>query len=107
MPHGGLALANSLATALEGSALFVLMRRRLGGLEGANLFRGFLQAGLATLGMSLAVSLWLMNNGSIWLIGLGGVALGSLVYGLLIWLMKVPEFHFLIRGILRRLKPAA
>ena len=34
MPHGGLALANSLATALEMVALLVLMRRRLDGIHG-------------------------------------------------------------------------
>ena len=34
MPHGGLALANSLATFLEMVGLLVFMRRRLGGLEG-------------------------------------------------------------------------
>ncbi len=106
MPHGGLALANSLATALEGSTLFILMRRRLGGLEGLNLLRGLLQAGLATLGMSLVVSLWLMNTGSMWLVGLGGVALGSLAYAVLIWLMKVPELNILIQGITRRLRQA-
>jgi len=33
MPLGGLALANSLATALEAIALLVMMRRRLGGLH--------------------------------------------------------------------------
>ena len=34
MPHGGLALANSLATGLEAACLLFLMRRQLGGLEG-------------------------------------------------------------------------
>ena len=33
LPLGGLALANSLATALEAAALLILMRRRLGGLN--------------------------------------------------------------------------
>jgi len=32
MPHGGLALANSFATALEAVALFVVMRKRLNGI---------------------------------------------------------------------------
>jgi putative peptidoglycan lipid II flippase len=34
MPHGGLALANSLATALEAAALFIVMRSRLKGMDG-------------------------------------------------------------------------
>src|SRR5512135_3750352 len=80
MPHGGLALANSLATALEMSALLFLMRRRLHGLNGAHLLRGFAQAGLASLGMSVVIWLWLLQPGSSWLVSLGGVALGGLVY---------------------------
>src|SRR6185503_13141916 len=41
MPHGGLALANSLATALEATALFIFMRQRLKGIEGSYVGRGF------------------------------------------------------------------
>ena len=33
MPHGGLSLANSLATAIEATALFAIMRKRLGSFE--------------------------------------------------------------------------
>ena len=44
-PHGGLALANSLATYLEAFALLFLMRRRLGGLHGRSILAGFGQPG--------------------------------------------------------------
>jgi putative peptidoglycan lipid II flippase len=104
MPHGGLALANSLATALEMTALFVLMRRRLKGLNGLSLSRGLLQAALATLGMSIVLIFWSRTQASFWLIGLGGVTLGGLVYILLIWAMRVPELDIVIRGVARRLK---
>ena len=40
MPHGGLALANSLATGLESIALVLLMRRRMKGLNGAYIWKG-------------------------------------------------------------------
>ncbi len=40
MPHGGLALANSFATALEAIALFIVMRKRLNGIEGKFIMRG-------------------------------------------------------------------
>src|SRR5512147_1661979 len=50
MPHGGLALANSLATALEATALFIFMRRRLNGIEGSYVARGFLACAVAVLG---------------------------------------------------------
>src|SRR5512133_4284864 len=37
MPHGGLALANSLATAIEAVILFSLIRRQLNGINGTNI----------------------------------------------------------------------
>ena len=107
MPHGGLALANSLATALEMTALFLLMRRRLEGIDGAYLARGFLQAALATLGMSAVVWLWSLATGPAWLIGLGGVALGGLSYVAAIWALRVPELGMLVAGLSRRLRRAA
>ena len=104
MPHGGLALANSLATALEMIVLFVLMRRRLEGIDGAHLARGFWQAAVATLGMSALIWLWSHAAGPAWLIGLGGVALGSLSYAAAIWALRVPELGLLVAGLSRRLK---
>jgi putative peptidoglycan lipid II flippase len=106
MPHGGLALANSLATALEMTALLVLMRRRLHGLEGWHVTRGLVQAVLATLGMSAAIWLWSYAASSAWLVGLGGVALGTLIYFAVIWALKVPELGMLLAVISRRLKHA-
>ena len=47
MPHGGLALANSLATGLESVTLVFLMRRRMKGLNGAHIWKG---VGVALLG---------------------------------------------------------
>jgi putative peptidoglycan lipid II flippase len=93
MPHGGLALANSLATALEGAALFLFMRKRLGGLEGPHLLRGFGAAALSTLGMSLGLWGWLKwtEGQSIWLIAAGGVVLGGFIYGLGLLILRVPE----------------
>ncbi len=107
MPHGGLALANSLATALEMTALFLLMRRRLAGLNGPQLLRGFMQAGLATVGMSAAIWLWSATQAPAWLIALGGVALGTLVYFALVWVMKVPELAMLMASLTRRLRRAS
>ena len=107
MPHGGLALANSFATALEMTALLVLMRRRLHGIEGGRITQGFLQAALAALGMSGVIWLWSRAVSDAWLLGLGGVTLGALVYMAVIWALKVPELSTLIAGVARRLKRAA
>lgn len=105
-PHGGLALANSLATALEATTLFVLMHRRLKGLAERHIQTGFAQAALATLAMSAVLLLWLRMERPAWLIGLGGVALGGLVYALAVWAMKVPELVIVLDRIARRLKRA-
>ena len=85
MPHGGLALANSLATGLEAVGLYVLMHRRLGGLEGKHILKGSTQAILATavMGMALWVWLGLTTSQPVWLVGLGGVLVGGAVYGIL------------------------
>ena len=99
MPHGGLALANSLATALEMVGLLFLMRKRLNGLDGTNILRGVGQASLATLGMGFALALWLQGYLSLtaWQVTLGGAALGAIVYCLGVWILKVPEFIVLSR----------
>lgn len=95
MPHGGLALANSLATALEALALLVLMRRRLGGIDGSQVAAGVAQFSLAALGMTLGLLLWMQAAKDLnpWLIGLGGVGIGALLYGLGVWLLRVPEIR--------------
>jgi putative peptidoglycan lipid II flippase len=93
MPHGGLALANTLATALEAGGLIYFMRRRLGGLEGAYILKGSLQAAASALAMSAGLWLWLlqMETAPAWLIAVGGVAIGSGVYAVLTWLVGIRE----------------
>lgn len=109
-PHGGLALANSLATTLEMIGLLALMRRRLNGLHGQAILQLTLQAGLATLAMGGALWLWLAASPalSLPLVALGGVLLGGLVYGLLLILLPVREVRqgwALLRAALRKKRP--
>lgn len=105
MPHGALALANSIATFIEMSALLVAMRRRLAGLEGRRLLSGLTQALLSGGVMSLALWGWLTltRGSSVWLVALGGVAAGSLVYGLMLVLLRVPEVKMLFESVKKRL----
>jgi len=107
MPHGGLALANSLATGLEAAGLLILMRRRLGGLEGQRVLKGTSQAVLASLTMTLFLWGWLVMTSArqAWLVGGGGVLLGGMVYTLIILLLKVPEVQAVLDLLKRRLKP--
>ncbi len=105
MPHGGLAAANSLATALEAATLLWLMRRRLGGLEGRYALTGLGQAALASLGMGLALLPWLHTaapHGALAVTG-GGVLLGGAVYALLLLALRVPEVGWLLTALRRRL----
>src|SRR5581483_5138870 len=70
MPHGGLAFANSLATALEMTGLFILMRRRLKGINGAQIASGFFQSALAAFVMSIILFglLKFLASASIWIL---------------------------------------
>jgi putative peptidoglycan lipid II flippase len=103
MPLGGLALANSLATALESIVLLILIRNRLHGIHGRSLFIGLGQFLVATFFMGLALVSWLnwFSTVSTWMVVLGGVTIGGFVYGLSTWFMRIPEIQ-LVLGILKK-----
>jgi len=103
MPHGGLALANSLATFLESIALLVLMRRRLNGLDGNRTLRTLCKAALAAGGMG-AVVWFLMKllKGSSLAATLAGVAAGGVVYAVLLLLLQTEELLGILSGLKRR-----
>lgn len=105
MPHGGLALANTVATALEVTALLILMRRRLNGINELHILRGGLQTIGGTLAMSLAVilSLRFLSDRSVWLLTISGIAAGGLVYVLMMMALHVPELDELFSAVRRRL----
>jgi putative peptidoglycan lipid II flippase len=101
MPHGGLALANSLATMGEMAILLYLIRKQLGGLEGWRFATALgqigpaclaLLAGLVTISRMLAAS-------PAWLVTVGGIVLGGGIYGLVTLLLGSEEPLTLIRGI--------
>lgn len=105
-PHGGLALANSLATTLEMVVLLALMRRRLDGLEGRSILVGAGQAVVAGLVMSFGL-IFLLNafaGQPVWVLALGGILLGGGIYAGLLFLLRVPELRQLSAFVFRRLK---
>jgi putative peptidoglycan lipid II flippase len=106
MPHGGLALANSLATGLEAAVLIIFIRRRLKGIEGRRILEAILQGGAAALVMMIALAIWLgyTSSAPAWLVGLGGVLLGGTVYGISILALGVSEVRGLVSFTLRRLR---
>jgi putative peptidoglycan lipid II flippase len=104
MPHGGLALANSLATFLEMGVLLLFMRRRLAGLEGRKVLDGFIKASIAGGVMALILWgwLWLTQGLSAWIIALGGIVIGAGSYSLMVLFLKVPELQKVISVLKRR-----
>lgn len=105
-PLGGLALANSLATALEATALFIFMRKRLNGIEGKRIADAAWRVAAAGLGMAIGLGLWIQATGGVnrWLVALGGVVVGGIVYLLGVTLLKVPEIRLLTRAVSNRVK---
>ncbi len=106
LPLGGLALANSLATALEATALFIFMRRRLSGIEGKSIADGAWRVSLSALGMAIGLVFWIQASGSVarWVVTLGGVAIGGVVYLAGVVILKVPEIRLLARAMSNRLR---
>jgi putative peptidoglycan lipid II flippase len=107
LPLGGLALANSLATALEAIGLIVFIQRKLGGMEGLTVLDGGWRALIAALGMSLALWGWLelASGQASWLVTAGGVIIGFGAYGLGVLALGVREARGGVRAVVRRLTP--
>ena len=104
MPHGGLALANTLATTLEMSGLLYLMRRRLKGLEGSHLTTGIVQAALASAALGLAVeALWRATAAfPLWLALTVTIAVGAALYAIALLLLRNAEALTLLHALHRR-----
>ena len=102
MPHGGLALANSVATGLESIVLVLILRKRLEGLEGKSLFSAIWKSLLASAVMGSVIALWLhfMGAWSKYIVLLGASVLGLLAYVVMMAVLRVPE----LQSILVRIK---
>jgi len=81
-PHAGLALANSVATLLEMMGLLVLIRPRVGGLEGRHVLTALVRSGLAALAMGAVLLGWraMLPDAGALVLGGGGVVLGAAAY---------------------------
>ena len=97
MPHGALALANSLATFFEMCVLLFFIRRKISGLEGRHTLDGLFRALAAGALMSAALWAWLKWTQAlpVWLIAIGGVLVGVLVYMVGLILFRVPELQLI------------
>lgn len=106
-PHGGLALANSIATGIEATVLLWLMNRKLQGLEFARIRRGLLGIVIASGEMAVVLVVWLrLTVGySAWIRGGIGVLLGLVVYWIGAYVLRTPEARELTRLFFARSKP--
>ena len=104
MPLGGLALANSLATILETLGLSALLRARLGGRGGKDLWGSTWRTGLsaALMGGALWAFTRLAPAANAWVLGGGGVVLGAGVYVASTLLLRSPEPAYVLDALRRR-----
>ncbi len=108
--HGGLALANSLASWLNFTLLFLLLRKRLGGIEAARIKRSFLKAIAAAVIMGIAG--YLVSTTGDWtgsgeilrrvFILSASITVSVLLYFLLAWILRSEELDMLRRLIQRK-----
>ncbi|MBI9049346.1 MAG: murein biosynthesis integral membrane protein MurJ [Anaerolineaceae bacterium] len=105
LPHGGLALANSLATFLEMLILLWFMRKHLSGLNIQGLLKGVGVAGLASIPMIGAILIWqqFSANLSVFIQAGVGVIIGGGIYMAFILLFRPPEILSLINMIKQRI----
>ncbi|PKO12372.1 MAG: murein biosynthesis integral membrane protein MurJ [Chloroflexi bacterium HGW-Chloroflexi-10] len=104
MPHGGLALANSIATGLESIVLLFLMRKRLKGLDGSRIVAAVWRALLAATCMGLGIW-YFLQFASAWLPVfqvIVGIVAGGSIYGILLMALRVYEVQYLWKLIHKR-----
>lgn len=103
LAHGGLALATSLAAVVNFSLLLIILRRRIGRIDGRRIVQSHLKVILASLCL-LPVSLF-VNSQSVWLtrgewsfkvvLLSGAIAVSAAGYFAIQALLKSEEFYFI------------
>lgn len=105
-PFGGLALAMSLATAIESTTLWLILRRRVGGLDERRVLGGaartLVAAGLMALAVWGLLAVW-SDGPALWQ-GAGGTALGAAVFWGTAWVLRVEQAMTFPRAIWRRVR---
>jgi len=105
-PIGGLALAMSLATAVESATLWVILRRRIGGIEERQVLGSAARTLVASLVMAglAALYLWALPDASALVRAAGAIALGGLAFWGAALLLGVEEAEAAPRVVLRRVR---
>jgi putative peptidoglycan lipid II flippase len=106
MPHGALALANSLATITEMAVLLILLRRKIRWLMDRADWLSLGRTVLASAALAATLGIWCraMESASVWILGPAGILLGVAAYGAAALLLGSPEAHSTLRSIGSRLR---
>ncbi len=107
---GGLALASSIAVLAETGILLILLRPRLGGIDGGALTVSLGRTLVAA--ASMGVVLWVIEGRlptlaamyPEWLLVVLSIGIGALVYAAVAWLLRSPELRWAAAPLLRRLR---
>lgn len=107
LPHGGLALANSLATILEFAGLLWIIRRRVAGLEERRALSMIVRVTVASglMWFLLAALQRLASGMPDLLLAPAGIALGGLTFLGIAWLLGVQEVKGIVTRVIHRLAP--
>lgn len=105
MPHGGLALANTVATGLEAVGLILLMRRRLSGLETRDIFDGFWKSFAASTAMAIILifSNKVFSHNTVLIQTTLGIGVGLVGYALFAYLIGLRESRLILQALRKRL----
>jgi putative peptidoglycan lipid II flippase len=99
LKHGGLALANSIATILEVTTLLIILRQRIEGVDERRLVRSAARIVTATIAMTVVLVPFAQYFASSPIfVALGGACLGASVYLLAAFALRAEEFTLVIRN---------
>ncbi|MGE5174577.1 MAG: murein biosynthesis integral membrane protein MurJ [Betaproteobacteria bacterium] len=109
LAHGGLALAASLAATLNIILLTVLLRKKIGRMDGIRILKSLLK--IVPASVVMGVIGWRVSNNPVWNLAgntffkaellIGGIALSVLFYAIAMWILRSDELSF-IWGIARK-----
>ncbi|MCK5427655.1 MAG: hypothetical protein KAJ34_08160, partial [Thermodesulfovibrionia bacterium] len=114
LKHGGLALAFAIATSVNFVVLLILLRAKLGRIDGKNIFRSFIKISIAStvmgfIGWSLIrgdlwcaqerCTLWMESGNIIEKAGAltGVIIVCIIIYFFIMYVMKSEELRYLLR----------
>ncbi|MCK5286870.1 MAG: murein biosynthesis integral membrane protein MurJ, partial [Thermodesulfovibrionia bacterium] len=105
LQHGGLAFAFAIATAVNFVVLLILLRARLGRIDGKNIFRSFMKISIASAVTGFIG--WFIIRGDLWMesgiiIKKAGALTGVIVFCIIIYffimyVMKSEELNYLLK----------